>query len=476
MWLLVRSGPEAGAAVLVTGESFVVGRQRGCDLIVRDARASRRHAELSPVDGGLRLRDLGSSLGTVVDGSLVDEAFLRGGEELRIGDTLIEVWRQTPPEVEARDGRAEEEEEEEEEAGSDVPTYSGVRRLVETATRRARRTAVVATGFAVLAVTGAAILLVTLLAGGGAGERVPEVVARLTPSTVLVAVERAGARTSTGSGWVLDADAGLVVTNFHVINEGDTATVIAGGRARRTRVIAAAPCEDLVVLRVGDRSGLRSASLGDGKGVKPGETVVALGFGADADLDDTVGSTTGVVSVPRTTLRDPAPDVPAYPDVIQTDTALNPGASGGPLADLSGRLIGVNSAARTASADGRTVQNVNYAIAIDRARRVLEVLRTGRGVGWTGLTFGYPTDASLRAERLPPGIRVTGAVAGTPGARALRDLPVGALIAGVDGRPIRSTLQSFCGVAGDRRAGEPLRLDVAQPGSAHTRQVVLRTG
>jgi putative serine protease PepD len=468
MWLLVRSGPEAGAAVLVTGESFVLGRQRGCDLVVRDAQASRRHAELSPADGGMRLRDLGSAHGTVVDGSMVDEMLLLGGEELRIGDTLIEVWRDTPPEVEARDGWAPRKE-------SEPTTPSGIRRLVAAETLKARRTALIATLVATVAVAAAAIALVTLLAGGGTGERVPEVVATLAPSTVLVATERAGARTSTGSGWVLDADAGLVVTNFHVINEGDTVTVIAGGRPRRTRVLAAAPCEDLAVLRVDDRSGLRSVSLGHDGDVEQGETVVALGFAADADPNDTATSTTGVVSVPRTSLRDPAPDVPAYPEVVQTDTALNPGASGGPLADLSGNLIGVNSAARTAGADGRKLQNVNYAIAVDRARRVLDVLRTGRGIGWTGLTFGYPTDKDLRADRLPPGLRVTGAVPGTPGAAALAQLPVGTLIAGVDGRPIRSSLKSFCQVAGDRRAGERMVVDVARPGGGRTRQVELRT-
>ena len=253
--------------------------------------------------------------------------------------------------------------------------------------------------------------------GGDDDDEVPQVVAKAAPSTVLVETQRLGARTGTGSGWVLDADEGLVVTNAHVVNQGDTFRVVAGGKARPARVVADAPCEDLALLQVRDRAGLEQASLATGASVEQGETVVALGYGADAAPGDSVGSTTGVVSVARTSFDDPAPDVPAYPEVVQTDTALNPGNSGGPLVDLDGRVIGVNSAARTTGSDGRPLQNVNYAIAIDRARTVLDQLRDGRSSGWTGLTFGYPTEDELRADGLPAGVRVTGAIPGTPAAR-----------------------------------------------------------
>jgi putative serine protease PepD len=467
MWLIVRSGPDAGTAVEVGDAPVVLGRQQGCDLVVRDTRASRRHLELTPADGRLRLRDLSSTHGTYVDGSRVEVAQLEGGEEIRIGSVVIEVWRQRP------DAPAAGEEEERDPSAPviDLPTYSGVRRMVETSTRKTRRVAFGAVGIAAAALVALAIVLLT---GGGDSDRVPRVVARIGPATVLVVTERAGRPSATGSGFVLDARAGLVVTNAHVVNEGDGFRVAAGGREMRAEVEAVAPCEDLAVLRVPGATGLRSAPLGSDRSVQQGEQVVALGYGADARAGDPVGSTTGVVSIPRTTFTEPAPDVPAYAAVVQTDTALNPGNSGGPLADLDGRVIGVNSAARTAGADGRPLQNVNYAIAIDRVREIAGVLRQGGGIAWTGLTFGYPSDEDLRAAELPPGLRVTGAIPGTPAAQATDEVPPGSLIAGVDGRPIRNTLQSLCDVVRDRRSGETVELSIAEPGQSRTRQVRLK--
>jgi putative serine protease PepD len=238
--------------------------------------------------------------------------------------------------------------------------------------------------------------------------------------------------------------------------------------------VAVSPCEDLALLRVADRSGLKTTPLGRDASVRQGETVVALGYDADAAAGDGAGSTTGVVSNRRTAFRDPAPDVPAYPEVVQTDTALNPGNSGGPLADLDGRLIGVNSAARTTGSDGRPLQNVNYAITVDRARRVLADLQAGRAEAWTGFTFGYPTAAELRDAKLPPGLRITGALPGTPAARS--GVAPGALLAGVDGHAIANTLSSYCAATRGVRTGDVVVLSFARPGARRTRQVRLRLG
>ena len=449
MWLIVRSGPDAGTAVEIEDAPIVLGRQQGCDLVVRDARASRRHLELTPEDGGLRLRDLGSANGTYLDGRKVGEASLEGGEEIRIGAVVIEVWRERPdtPGGEAADRTP----------VADVPTYSGVRRLVEHSTRRTRRLALAAAGVAAAAL----IALAVVLLFSGDEDRVPRVVAAVGPSTALVLAERDGRPQSTGSGFAVAGD--LIVTNAHVINEGDSFRVTIGGRQVPAEVVAAAPCEDLALLRAKGAEA-RPAPLGSGASVQQGEQVVALGFGEGVAPGDSVGSTTGVVSVARTTFANPAPDVPAYPSVVQTDTALNPGNSGGPLADLDGRVVGVNSAARTQGADGRPLQNVNYAISIDRAKQVIAELREGRSRGWTGLTFGYPTDEDLQEARLPPGLRVTGG----------EGVPRGSLLAGVDGTPIRNTLQSLCDVVADKRSGDTVELAIAEPGAATTRQVRLK--
>jgi putative serine protease PepD len=305
----------------------------------------------------------------------------------------------------------------------------------------------------------AALVVVLFVTGGSDDDPVPEVVRALAPSTVLVEVERGGSRSATGSGWVLDADEGLVATNAHVVNDGDGYAVVASGRRRPAELAASSPCEDLALLRLADSAGLESAPLGSG--VEQGATVVALGFPQDAGLGATLSATRGVVSAARTSFRDPAADVPAYPEVIQTDTALNPGNSGGPLANLDARVVGVNAAARTAGSDGRPLQSQNYAIPIERARGVLADMRLQGSSGWLGVSFGYPDVADLAEQGLPPGLYLTGAVPGTPAAKA--GLGHNELLVAVDGQPIQSTLQSWCEVAGEIRSNQEVALTVLDP-------------
>ncbi|MEA2125299.1 MAG: putative serine protease PepD [Solirubrobacteraceae bacterium] len=477
MWLHVRSGPDVGTAVeLPAAAPFVLGRQRGSDLVVRGSRASRRHAELTPQgEDRWLLRDLESANGTYVDGTRVTETTLEGGEDIKIGDVVLSVTRRGPADTGATVAPPPAVTDQtplgQTDLAPQLATHSMVRRLVDAGARRASRRGLVAgAGAAVV------VIVVLLLVGviGGSEDAVPKVVAKLRPSTVLVTTERGDVLTGTGSGWVLDAGQGLIVTNGHVVNQGDTFTVTADGRSRPASVAGVAPCEDLALLRVADRSELVTARLAPRDSVRQGETVVAMGFPADAAAGDEPGSTRGVVSAGRTTFKDPAPDVPAYPNVLQTDTPLNPGNSGGPLVDLDARVVGVDSAARTSGSDGRALQNVNYAITIDHARQVLADLRAGRAAAWTGFTFGYPTDADLRQSKLPPGLRVTGAIPGTPAAQA--GIEPGSLLAGIDGKAIANTLRSYCAAVPGRTTGDEVTLNFARPGAAETRAVKLRLG
>lgn len=489
LWLRILSGPDAGRSVAVAppAGSLVLGRVQGCDLVVRDEQVSRRHAELRlEADGGVLLRDLGSANGTWVDGERVSERRLSGGERVRIGDVeMVTVLGEpapvpsplspAPSSSEQRPAAAPAAQERHAvasgpEARPAPPTYSMVGRLVDQRTRGARRTTYAAFAVASLAMSAAA-----LSAGRGGGDPVPEVVKRLTPSTVLVAA-RDGERVSTGSGWVLDAEAGLIVTNAHVVNQGLRYRVVAGGRARKAALVGASPCEDIALLRVGEgeRAGLRTAALGSSPAVRHGETVLALGYPAGASASDAMSSTRGVVSVPRTAFRDPAPDVPAYDAALVTDTALNPGNSGGPLIDLEGRVVGVNAAARTAAADGRRLEGQGFAIAIDRVRAVSRELRRGGSGGWSGATFGYPTLEELSERRLPPGLYVTGAVPGTPAARAGLGAD-GELLTAVDGRPVGTTVSAYCAAVAGVAAGTRVTFTlVAGDGSA--RKVSLPLG
>jgi S1-C subfamily serine protease len=453
VWLRIATGPDTGRWVEVTGE-LTLGRERGVDVVVRDERASRRHASVAPADGGIVLRDLGSANGTLVAGAPVGETHLVAGQRFVIGDTELEVMTERAPSEAAKRAAAaallDAARATVTEKPPPPPTYSMIGRLIEQRTRGHRRATWAALGVAAVAV----VLLVVLLVSGGDDDRVPEAVRALSPSTALVEVSRGGARTATGSGWVLDAGRGLIVTNAHVINAGDEVSVAVAGRKRPATVHAAAPCEDLALLRVRDTAGLRAAPLGGA--VEQGQTVVALGYPADAGAGTTLAATTGVVSAARTSFRDPAPDVPAYPEVIQTDTALNPGNSGGPLADLEARIIGVNAAARTSGSDGRALQNQNYAIPIARARRVLDDLREQRSSAWLGVSFGYPSVEDLAEQELPPGLFLTGAVPGTPAAAA--GLGANELLIGIEEREVGNTLAGYCEAAAELASGQTVSL------------------
>ena len=489
LYLIVRTGPDAGQIIEVGETPLVLGRQRGCDFVIRDERASRRHVEVRTAEGLLRVRDLQSANGTYVDDEPINFADLEPGREFRVGTVVMRVADEAPdepltpapptkigmkPDATATPdpGVASPDPTKLPSAvrRGEVATQSMVRRIVETSTKRARRTAMVSSALAVAAIAAVLILVVTGTIGGGDDE-VPAVVAKMTPSTVLIQTARDGSPTGTGSGWVYDAGKGLIATNAHVVNQGEDFEVTVNGDPQPAKLHAAAPCEDLALLKLSDAGGLRAAPMGTGASVRQGETVVALGFPANSAPEDSVSSTRGVVSVPDTAFRDPAPDVPAYPSVVQTDTALNPGNSGGPLVDLDGRVIGVNSAARTSGSDGRPLQGVNYAITIDRARQVLDRLESGQSMGYVGLAFAYPTDEELEASELPPGLRIAGA-----GAAAAKEQVVGALLAGIDGAPISNTLASYCEAAGKVRTGDEVVLNIATPGEPRTDEVRVKAG
>jgi putative serine protease PepD len=453
MWLEVLSGEDAGRVVEVD-RPLVLGRVQGADLVIRDARASRRHAELVPEGDGLRLRDLGSANGTLVGGEPVRDVLLEDGSEIRIGGVRIAVLAAEPAVTGApipepvRPGVTVE---------TEGPSWSMIGRIVESRTRRGRRLAYAAVAVAVAAIGVAAVLLLTR---ESEEERVAAVVGGVGPSTVRVEARSVGTRSGLGSGWVLDREAGLLVTAAHVVNAGQR-FFAAGAEAE---VVGVAPCEDLAVLRV--PGGLDGAELALA-GADQGETVLAFGFPETAEDGEPASSTRGVVAAPHATFPDPASDVPAYENAIRTDTALDPGFSGGPLVDLDGRVVGVNAAARTTGAGDRPIQGASYAVAAARARPVLERLRGGRSIGWTGATLGYPPARDLAERGLPPGLWIRGVVPGTGAAAA--GLEDGDYVVAVDGRPVGATLSGWCAAAGAVASGQVAELTLHEGGRVRVR-------
>lgn len=196
---------------------------------------------------------------------------------------------------------------------------------------------------------------------------VVHVVDAVSPAVVHVQVETARGQPGTGSGVIVSPD-GLILTNNHVVEAAKTIRLtFADGATHGVRILGRDPDTDLAVLRAETTERLRFASLADSKKLRPGQ--IAIAIGNPLGFQSTV--TAGIISAVGRSLR--AENGRLIDDVIQTDAALNPGNSGGPLVSSSGRVIGIN----TATIMG--AQGLCFAVASNTAEYVLmEILAHGR--------------------------------------------------------------------------------------------------
>lgn len=243
-----------------------------------------------------------------------------------------------------------------------------------------------------------------------------------------------------GSGFVWD-ERGHIVTNFHVIQGARRMLVQldAGKDPIPADFVGGAPEYDLAVLKLSKNpSGLKPIPLGVSRDLRVGQSVIAIGnpFGLSRTL------TSGIISALDRYL--PTQEYAEITGAIQTDAAINPGNSGGPLLDSAGRLIGVNSAIRSASGSSA---GVGFAIPVDLVNRIVPQL-IARGFASTPGVGIVPFDPGLVARNGINGVVVDRVRPGTPAAKAglkalsRRTGELGDVITAVNGRRVE-TLSTF---------------------------------
>ena len=253
---------------------------------------------------------------------------------------------------------------------------------------------------------------------------VTSVVDSVGPAVVGISLGRSG-----GSGVFFTPD-GFLLTNAHVVGKTRLASVsLADGSTHDGNVIGSDPATDLAVVHV-DGNHFPAAALGESRKVRVGQLVIAIGN----PLGFSFTVSAGVLSAIGRSLR--AQDGRSIDDVLQTDVALNPGNSGGPLVDARGRVIGINTAMIAGA------QGLSFAVPIDTARWVLGQLmqhgRVLRGVlGFAGQT--RPIDRRLARHHglsQKTAVEVMGVVQGKPAQQA--GLREGDILVELDGRTIES--------------------------------------
>jgi S1-C subfamily serine protease len=283
---------------------------------------------------------------------------------------------------------------------------------------------------------------------------VTKVAAELTPRVAALRIDPQG-RGGTGSGVVFTED-GYVLTNAHVVgrSRGGTAA-FADGTAAPFRLVGADPLSDLAVVRV-DGPTPPPALLGEASRLRVGQLVVAVG--TPLGLAGTV--TAGVVSALGRSLPARSGDtLRIVEDVIQTDAALNPGNSGGALADSAARVVGINTA----------VAGTGLGLAVPvnaTTRRIIGTLVTEGRVrrAFLGLVSSPAPLPPALAERLgrKEGLRLVEVVPGSPAARA--GLFAGDVLLTVGGQPV-STAQSVQRLMFAEAIGKDLPITVWRRGA-----------
>jgi len=292
-----------------------------------------------------------------------------------------------------------------------------------------------------------------------------EVVENASPAVVSITAQQVvfspfgGASTedsSIGTGFIVSAD-GLILTNKHVVAAENARyrVILKDGTDYEVQEIHRDPFIDLAILKI-DASGLPIVDLGDSSSLKVGQTAVAIG-NALGKFSNTV--TVGVISgIGRgITASSGYGQSEVLDDVIQTDAALNPGNSGGPLLNLSGEVVGINVATTSGA------ENIGFSIPINAVNPVLDDFKVnGRIVRpFLGIEYVIVTEDLSVLRKLPQGAFIQRVVAGTPAEEA--GLKAGDIVTKIDGEDINEE-NTLAQVIRSHKVGDRLVLMVDRNG------------
>ena len=269
--------------------------------------------------------------------------------------------------------------------------------------------------------------------------------------------------TGLGSGFIIDSK-GIVVTNNHVIQGAEDIVVsINGSKEYKAKVIGADPYMDLAILQIESDEKFIPVSFGDSDKARIGDWVIAIGnpFGFGGTV------TTGIISS-----RNRDIGLTRYDDFIQTDASINRGNSGGPLFDLDGKVVGINTAIIAPGRSGSI--GIGFAIPSNSASKVIEQLiefgETKRG--WLGVRIQVVTEEIAEVEKLekPEGALVANVSEGSPAAKG--GIKPGDIILEFDGKKV-DTMRTLPKLVAQTKVGKRVEVKIWRNQQLISKKVLL---
>jgi serine protease Do len=267
-----------------------------------------------------------------------------------------------------------------------------------------------------------------------------------------------------GSGFIVDAQKGYIVTNNHVIEGAQKITVsLSDGRNLDAKLIGTDSRTDLAVLQISDTSNLIEVKLGDSSKLDVGESVVAIGNPGGNEFARSV--TTGVVSATNRTLEMTGESL--Y-NLIQTDAAINPGNSGGPLVNFQGQVIGINSAKYAKTG----FEGMGFAIPISDANSIIQQIIQSGKAKHPALLVSINDQYLSYAEtnNLPLGVYIAEVQPNGPAGKA--GIVKGDVITQINGVKVQSS-SNLIGELNKHKIGEQINITFIRDGQTKQAQVTL---